>query len=330
MGSPRHHRPPRDCAGFRQRLLHAVLDGEALASLSWDEHLLACADCRALTESEEQLDELLAAWSAPRLDAATRERLVGRVAAERALDAVLARDAVDAPRDFAARILAAVRRRLAAEDLPREVAAPPRRGAALDDEALDLVLEREALSAPAGLAGRVAGAVRARLADEALDALLERDAVRVPAGLARRVQAALRAPATTPTPTPLPRRRFALVRVLVATAAAAAVLAVAWLSRRDEGARLEPNVVPLAQRPEARSADGSASAPNGPPSNAPLVVDARIDERLLGDLELLEDVAVLLDGDLELLLSTMDSSDEALLDLDADEAPSATEDPSKG
>lgn len=314
MGSLRHHGPAEGCVGFRRRLLRAVLDGEALASLSWDEHLLSCAACRALTESEEQLDQLLAAWPAPRLDAATRERLVGRVAAERALDAVLGRDAVEAPRDFAARILAAVRRRLVAEDSPREVAARLAR-----DEALDVVLEREALRAPAGLATRVSAAVRARLADEALDALLERDAVRAPVGLARRVQAALRAPAASAR-----RPRFALVRVFVATAAAA-VVALAWLSRRDDGARLEPNGAPFAQRTEARPQEGSVAGSNGP-----LVADAQVDERLLGDLELLEDVAVLLDGDLELLLSTMDSSDELLLDLEADESPTTTEDPSKG
>ena len=358
------------CVGFRRRLLLAVLDGEALASLAWDEHLLACATCRALTESEEQLDELLAAWPAPRLDAATRERLVGRVAAERVLDAVLARDAVLAPRELAARVLAAVRRRLAADDLATgdfttgdfTTAA----GAPIDlDAALDAALEPRELQVPAGLAARTAAAVRARLADEALDALLDLDRVRAPAGLVGRVQAALlqTSPVQTspvqaaPSPITLvqaatrvpadaprhatratsaadrdvaPRRaqatsrsRLALVRVLVSTAVAAAILAFVWLAWRDDG--FEDRLAPLAQGGDARAVDGGSTSPE-----APLVVDAQLDERILQDLELLEEVEVLLAGDLELLLSTMDASEEALLDLDADEAPATTEDPSKG
>jgi hypothetical protein len=375
MGSSPVHSRFEGCVGFRRRLLLAVLDGEALASLAWDEHLLACATCRALTESEEQLDELLAAWPAPRLDAATRERLVGRVAAERVLDAVLAQDVVLAPRALAARVLAAVRRRLAADDLATgdfttgdfttgdfTTAA----GAPIDlDAALDAALEPRELQVPAGLAARTAAAVRARLADEALDALLDLDRVRAPAGLVGRVQAALlqtspvqtspvqaapspitlvqaatRVPADAPRHAtratsaadrdvaprraqPTSRSRLALVRVLVSTAVAAAILAFVWLAWRDDG--FEDRLAPLAQGGDARAVDGGSTSPE-----APLVVDAQLDERILQDLELLEEVEVLLAGDLELLLSTMDASEEALLDLDADEAPATTEDPSKG
>ncbi|MEY2807917.1 MAG: hypothetical protein RIR65_2334 [Planctomycetota bacterium] len=355
MGSSPVHSRFEGCAGFRRRLLLAVLDGEALASLAWDEHLLACATCRALTESEEQLDELLAAWPAPRLDAATRERLVGRVAAERVLDAVLAQDVVLAPRALAARVLAAVRRRLAADDLATADLATAA-GAPIDlDAALDAALEPRELQVPAGLAARTAAAVRARLADDALDALLDLDRVRAPVGLVGRVQAALlqaapsqaapspttpRAPADAPRHNPratsaadrdvAPRRaqptsrpRLALVRVLVSTAVAAAILAFVWLAWRDDG--FEDRLAPLAQGGDARAVDGGSTSPD-----APLVVDAQLDERILQDLELLEEVEVLLAGDLELLLSTMDASEEALLDLDADEAPATTEDPSKG
>ena len=376
MGSSPVHSRFEGCVGFRRRLLLAVLDGEALASLAWDEHLLACATCRALTESEEQLDELLAAWPAPRLDAATRERLVGRVAAERVLDAVLAQDVVLAPRALAARVLAAVRRRLAADDLATgdfttgdfTTAA----GAPIDlDAALDAALEPRELQVPAGLAARTAAAVRARLADEALDALLDLDRVRAPAGLVGRVQAALlqtspvqtspvqaapspitlvqaatRVPADAPRHAtratsaadrdvaprraqPTSRPRLALVRVLVSTAVAAAILAFVWLAWRDDG--LEDRLAPLAQGGDARAVDGGSPVDGGSTSSeASLVVDAQLDERILQDLELLEEVEVLLAGDLELLLSTMDASEEALLDLDADEAPATTEDPSKG
>jgi hypothetical protein len=416
MGSSPVHSRFEGCVGFRRRLLLAVLDGEALASLAWDEHLLACATCRALTESEEQLDELLAAWPAPRLDAATRERLVGRVAAERVLDAVLAQDVVLAPRALAARVLAAVRRRLAADDLATADLATAA-GAPIDlDAALDAALEPRELQVPAGLAARTAAAVRARLADDALDALLDLDRVRAPVGLVGRVQAALlqtspvqtspvqtgpvqtgpvqtgpaqTGPAQTgpvqtgpvqtgpvqtgpvqtgpvraaPSPITLvqaatrvpadaprhatratsaadrdvaPRRaqatsrsRLALVRVLVSTAVAAAILAFVWLAWRDDG--LEDRLAPLAQGGDARAVDGGSPVDGGSTSSeASLVVDAQLDERILQDLELLEEVEVLLAGDLELLLSTMDASEEALLDLDADEAPATTEDPSKG
>lgn len=326
-----HQDAPREgCADFQRRLLQAVLDGEALLSLAWDEHLLACPACRALTESEEQLDELLAAWRAPSLDAATRERLVGRVAAERALDAVLARDTLAAPRDFATRILVAVRRRLAIEVVPEIVPEIVPTTTLLDARvlSLDAALEQESLRAPAGLASRTAAAVRARLADDALEALLRHDRVIVPTGLADRVQAALRAAARRDeqvAATPTPRRRFTLLRMVVATASAAAVLALAWLARRDAGGGFEPSVVPLAQRDEAISTEGGA-----PRAPDPLTTEAQVDEGLLGDLELLEEVAVLLDGDLELFLSTMDASDEALLDMDAYEPPATTEEPSKG
>jgi len=326
-----HQDAPREgCADFQRRLLQAVLDGDALLSLAWDEHLLACPACRALTESEEQLDELLAAWRAPSLDAATRERLVGRVAAERALDAVLARDTLAAPRDFATRILAAVRRRLAIEVVPEIVPEIVPTTTLLDARvlSLDAALEQESLHAPAGLASRTAAAVRARLADDALEALLRHDRVIVPTGLAGRVQAALRAAARRDeqvAATPTPRRRFTLLRMVVATASAAAVLAFAWLARRDAGGGFEPSVVPLAQRDDAISTEGDA-----PRAPDPLTAEAQVDEGLLGDLELLEEVAVLLDGDLELFLSTMDASDEALLDMDAYEPPATTEEPSKG
>jgi hypothetical protein len=122
---------------------------------------------------------------------------------------------------------------------------------------------------------------------------------------------------------PTSRSRLALVRVLVSTAVAAAILAFVWLAWRDDG--LEDRLAPLAQGGDARAVDGGSTS-----SEASLVVDAQLDERILQDLELLEEVEVLLAGDLELLLSTMDASEEALLDLDADEAPATTEDPSKG
>ncbi|MEY4773310.1 MAG: hypothetical protein RIT40_345, partial [Planctomycetota bacterium] len=55
------------CTDFRRRLLQAVLDHQTLTALAWDAHGLACPACRALVDSEEQLNAMLEAWTAPRL-----------------------------------------------------------------------------------------------------------------------------------------------------------------------------------------------------------------------------------------------------------------------
>jgi hypothetical protein len=248
------------CTDFRRRLLQAVLDHQTLTALAWDAHGLACPACRALVDSEEQLNAMLEAWTAPRLDAATRARIVALVAQERGLDQLLETDLVRAPQ---------------------------------------------------GMAQRAASAVKARLAEEAaekaLDRLLDLDEVQVPAGLTQGLAARVRAAA---------RPRLRLVRYAALVATAAAVLAVLYVRRETD-------------RPS-----GGSNAVDPLPLVAQLEANP-IDERMLQQLELLEDVDALLEGDLDLLLSTMDASEEALLDLapmDAtpSDADASGEAPSKG
>lgn len=306
------------CQDFRRRLMQAVLDHEALAPLSWDAHVLGCGECRALIEDEERLDHLLAAWMAPRLDAATRERVVAFVARERELDALLdvhARHdaAARPPRDLARRVVAALRRRLEAE----EAAADP----------LDALLDEPVVRAPAGLARRTGEALRARLAADAearLDRLLDLDRVEAPAGLAART---VRAVKQTGQPAAPARGRLVLVRGLAwfATAAAAALVAWVWLGRDEQA------VPERVAQPESRPADGQAAAQGATDLVASAGFDERlVDERLLGQLETLEEIEALLGGDVDLMLSTMDASEEALLDLAPGEETNATEEPKKG
>jgi hypothetical protein len=107
-----------------------------------------------------------------------------------------------------------------------------------------------------------------------------------------------------------------LVRYAALVATAAAVLTVLYVRRetdRPSGGSNAVDPVPLVAQLEANP----------------------IDERMLQQLELLEDVDALLEGDLDLLLSTMDASEEALLDLapmDAtpSDADASGEAPSKG
>jgi hypothetical protein len=250
------------CTDFRRRLLQAVLDHEALKALAWDPHGLACPACRALVDSEEQLDALLEAWSAPRLDAATRARIVALVAQERGLDQLLEADLVRAPQGMAQRAASAVRARLAQE-----------------------------------------------AAEDALDRLLDLDQVHAPAGLTKGLAARVRAAAR-------PTQRLRLVRYAALVATAAAVLVFVYVRRDD----VRPSVGPNTVDPAPLVAQLEASA---------------VDERMLQQLELLEDVDALLEGDLDLLLSTMDASEEALLDLapmDAtpSDADASGEAPSKG
>jgi hypothetical protein len=237
-----------------------------------------------------------------------------------ALDAALEPRELQVPAGLAARTAAAVRARLA-------------------DEALDALLDLDRVRAPAGLVGRVQAAllqtspVQTSPVQAAPSPItLVQAATRVPADAPRHATRATSAADRDVAPRraqPTSRSRLALVRVLVSTAVAAAILAFVWLAWRDDG--LEDRLAPLAQGGDARAVDGGSPVDGGSTSpEAPLVVDAQLDERILQDLELLEEVEVLLAGDLELLLSTMDASEEALLDLDADEAPATTEDPSKG
>lgn len=301
------------CHDFRRRLLQAVLDREPLAPVSWDVHVHGCGECRALIEDEERLDHLLAEWMTPRLDAATRERVVAFVARERELDALLdvhARHdaAARAPRDLARRVVAALCRRLEAE----AAAADP----------LDALLDDAVVHAPAGLARRTNAGLRVRLAaaDARLDRLLDLDHAQAPGRLAERTLLAVKSTGQIAAST---RGRFVLVRGLAwfATAAAAALVAWTWLGRDEQA--VPERVAQPDSRPAAAQGASDLVASAG--------FDERlVDERLLGQLETLEEIEALLGGDVDLMLSTMDASEEALLDLAPGEETNATEEPKKG
>lgn len=101
-----------DCSTFRRRLEHA-LEGtrtaEELTNLSWHEHLLGCADCRALLEGEEALEMLLESLPAPRLPAQLARRVLARLRSgeDQRLDRLLELDpSAHAPGDLARRVLA--------------------------------------------------------------------------------------------------------------------------------------------------------------------------------------------------------------------------------
>lgn len=101
------------CRDFRTRLA-SLLSGRASSAsfgeLAWHEHLLGCADCRALVETEQALEELLASLPQPQLPPELAQRLLARLEPARgdvALDLLLERgDAVAVPGALASRMLA--------------------------------------------------------------------------------------------------------------------------------------------------------------------------------------------------------------------------------
>jgi hypothetical protein len=101
-----------DCGTFRRRLeraLEGARTAEELSNLSWHEHLLGCADCRALLEAEEALEMLLASLPEPRLPAQLARRVLARLRSgeEARLDRLLELDlGARAPGDLAQRVLA--------------------------------------------------------------------------------------------------------------------------------------------------------------------------------------------------------------------------------
>ena len=101
------------CRAFRERLASALSGSPQLTELSWHEHLLACSDCRALLDSEEALEELLASLPAPHLPADLNERVLARLARvrETGLDQLLDLDhSPDAPAGLSERVLEGVSR----------------------------------------------------------------------------------------------------------------------------------------------------------------------------------------------------------------------------
>jgi len=212
-----------DCRGFRRRLARA-LEGrpmpQKLTELSWHEHLLGCAECRALLEREEALEVLLATLPEPQLPPDVVRRLVARLdhasdGAEPAeLDALLELASAEAPAGLSNRVLSGVRA----------------------EAALDALLDLDPQPvAPAGLARSVRDGVRARVEGE-LDRLLDLDPKPVaPRELARDVLARLESDRVRSVP------RLRLVRSLPRYAAAAAVLLAALGATWWVGGGTEPS-----------------------------------------------------------------------------------------
>lgn len=69
------------CLEFRARLASALTarPAPAASGLAWHEHLLFCADCRALLDAEEALDDLLKSLPRPKLPPALAQRVLVRL-----------------------------------------------------------------------------------------------------------------------------------------------------------------------------------------------------------------------------------------------------------
>ncbi len=236
-----------DCSGFRAAL-EAELAGRPaegkLAWLSWNEHLLTCADCRELLEKEEALEALLASLPDPRLPAPVLRRVLARLRRERAEEVRL-------------------------------------------EGLLDAI--GGGVRVPEGLAA----GVLAKLADERrdpaeakLDALLEVDRfIPAPEGMSARVLAALASARRAPLRRPVASRP---IPWLWAAAAGIAILVggrFVWIRAHT----VEP--APIAT-----------------------VHDAPPDPALLASLDVVEHWDELVQGDVDVLLSTLGPADEALLD----------------
>lgn len=101
------------CHEFRARLAQLLSgggDAPALGELAWHEHLLACAECRELLDSEQALEQLLASLPRPQLPPELAARVLARLdphrGTEAALDRLLELPAVEVPSGLAANVLA--------------------------------------------------------------------------------------------------------------------------------------------------------------------------------------------------------------------------------
>ncbi len=186
------------CREFRDRLERALRGRPEQAetqALVWHEHLLGCASCRALLETEEALEELLASLPAPRLPDHLATRVLACLVAHRAGGADNHTERASNGLD---RLL----------DLDRAPATPPN-------------------LAPRILAG-LSSARTSQPGDECLDALLDRvPAPEVPAGLSARTIAALESARR-----PVVRFRFLAGGGARKIATAAAVLVLGFLAWR--------------------------------------------------------------------------------------------------
>lgn len=314
------------CREFRARLEHSLdaaaaqSTGPRLEHLAWHEHLLSCADCRALLASEEALEELLATLPSPRL-----------------------------PRRLAQRVLERLRE---ARD-PQRAARDPQRAARDIDHDLDELLALDiAERAPDALGRRVlAGLAHERDAqrsaarangDAALDRLLERARdVEIPAGLAQRIQRRLAAERTRTSHSVVslahskaaPRPQLVRRRALAAAAAIVVALGAWWWIARSSPAgsgapsdlvaqppRVAPQVQPRAQ-------GGSLEPRTVLQGSNDAVAAALPGDDVLAVIDVLEQWDVLMHDDVDVLLSTsLSPADQLLLEDESSDALSPSDD----
>jgi len=272
------------CDDFRARLA-VLLSGRSAppdwTALSWHEHLLGCADCRALLEAEEALDVLLETLPEPRLPRALCERVLQRLTAERegaaGLDRLLELARVAPPDDLAERVLHGLRD-------PRRRATEAER-----QRALDRLLDRPGEPrVPAGLAERVL---------EGLEPHRDRRSLpRTASGGPRRMQ-----------PTPRPTLRWAAAAAVLLAAA----FGIRWAAQAPT-ADVERDV-------ELAGAPRDALPATAPPANPGVEETDEPSEELLASLELLESWDLLMDDDVDAVLASLDPIDEMVLYLDDEE-----------
>lgn len=267
------------CQAFRAALERS-LDGRLareLDQLSWHEHLLSCADCRALLESEEALEVLIATLPSPKLPRRLAQRVLVRLRGarevDRGLDELLALDAGElVPTTLAQRVLTGLATARAESNVPANASASLEH----DDAALDRLLARaQHVDVPASLAQRV----RLRLAAER------------------------NAPALAPASTRWRRRALAI-------AAGVVVVAGAWWfvarAMQDRGAKQPEFVEQGAGAPATRLR--APSVASGTDAAAP-------GDELLAVIDVLEQWDVLMHDDVDVLLSTtLSTADESLLE----------------
>lgn len=301
------------CRSFRVLLeekLVGLPDPTSLSSLSWHEHLLGCAACRALFESEETLEVLLATLPEPNLPPEIKRRVLAALhrsrSADRALDRLLDRGAeVRVPAGLAHDVLA----RLASARRAIDPVQPAH--SARLDAALDVLLDGAlTVDVPDDLARGVLARLEVERGVEAfgrearLDALLERDThVAVPAGSNARILAGL-APARRSA-----RRRRRLARSTWAFAAAAVLVAalVCWAMWPKPTAELHPDMV--------RRAGDVHDEHAVIPAVADESVARAPDPKMLAAMDVLENMDLLMEPDVDVLLATTsEPADELLLE----------------
>lgn len=319
------------CQSFRHLLeqkLVGRIDVEQLTVLSWHEHLVGCAACRTLFESEEALEALLATLPEPQLPPHLRRIVLAALARSREEDAHLERmlthaGDVDVPSGLAADVLA----RLEAERARRraETVAQGSEVRRVGDDRneldkLDVLLSKHgSVVAPEGLSQRILARLEAQRhaasdAEARLDRLLDRDRVTTAHDLSERVLAALERHRDAQ---PTARSNFTLLRSawiygLAASLVAALAAWALWPKQRDmKQPEMAHGTTPIVKMRDEQVAQLSPDA------------------QMLAAMDVLENWDLLMQDDVDVLISTsVDPVDEALLDyVDSDGAPIPEKEP---